>query len=843
LQSPLTGRDEELAMLLDAADRAERERKAVLFTIIGVPGLGKSRLVRETADRLAERGWSVVKGRCLPYGDGITYWPVQEMIRDLAGIEVELDSNAAYARLSAVAPDADVADRLGMLLGHSTEAGQETVGGGDREIAFAFRRLVEHVAATRGPLMLIFEDIHWAEPPLLELIEHLVIWTRDVPLLVACPARPELLDIRPAWGSGRMEASRIMLEPLTEDEARVLLGALLAVDDLPVELRQRVLDRAEGNPLFVEEVVRMLIEEGLVERRGDRWVARPEAAEVRVPDSVEALIRARLDTLPVPERATLQAAAVVGRVFQRSAVAAIAPGPEPSPLEQHLEDAILRDLITDERAPDEPTFRFRHILIRDVAYATLPKARRADLHRGVAEWLRAWAGERIEEFVEIEAYHLEQSVQLLAEVAGTVDAEQLQSAASVLLKAGRRAIGRDDFRAARSFADRALALELPDLNARLEAEALLVEALFQLSEFAPAAELSRVLEPAAEAAGRKDLQAQALLVLAREIWLRVGEADSEAAVRQIERVRELAAESGDKVTLARALEYLGYGGFWQGDFDRAVRWWLELRELCVREGWLSREAEVLLLLARIGGQRGENVERRQLLAQARELAARGPSRLARARVERTLGSTEILSGSWDDAVAILSACAGPLEELGDLVEAYAAHAFLGDIANGTGQFERALTHYEKALSLVMDHAGYRPEAERRLAEVHLAMGHLDEAAQHAEEAVRLVVPDDVYTMASTRTDLGLVREKQGRVDEAESLLREAMEILSRTEYNGWEQQMSLAAFLLRQGRAEEGRAALADALGRAERYGPESQLPDYVTRAATAAAREGGVQL
>ena len=182
-----------------------------------------------------------------------------------------------------------------------------------------------------------------------------------------------------------MEASRISLEPLTEEESRSLLGALLTVEDLPAELRQRVLDRAEGNPLYVEEVVRLLIEEGVVEQSQRPLVRHPGRRRRKVPDSVEALIRARLDTLPAPERVLLQAGSVVGRVFQRSAVASIAPPDQvPPPLETHLEDAILRDIITEERAPDEPTFRFRHILIRDVAYNTLPKARRAELHAGVA---------------------------------------------------------------------------------------------------------------------------------------------------------------------------------------------------------------------------------------------------------------------------------------------------------------------------------------------------------------------------------------------------------------------------------------------------------------------------
>jgi predicted ATPase len=493
LEAPLTGRDEELALMLDAADRAKRERKAVLFTIFGVPGVGKSRLTREATARLSTDGWRVVRGRTLPYGDGITYWPLAEIVRALAGIDADMPPDDAFDRLRQLAPGADVADRLALALGIRTSGEDGAAESGAKDIAFAFRRLVESIGATT-PLVLIFEDIHWAEPPMLDLIEYLATWTRDAPVLIVCPSRPELLDTRPAWGSGRMEASRISLEPLTEEESRSLLGALLTVEDLPAALRQRVLDRAEGNPLFVEEVVRMLIEGGVVVRREGHWYATKAAADVKVPDSVEALIRARLDTLPAPERVLLQAGSVVGRVFQRSAVASIAPPDQvPPPLETHLEDAILRDIITEERSPDEPTFRFRHILIRDVAYNTLPKARRAELHGAVARWLRDWSGSRIDEFVEIEAYHLEQAVLLRREIGEAVDAADREVAVRALLASARKAIARDDTRALQTFADRTIALE-PIGADRLDALWFQVDALNRLARHSDAAKLAVPLE-------------------------------------------------------------------------------------------------------------------------------------------------------------------------------------------------------------------------------------------------------------------------------------------------------------------------------------------------------------
>ncbi|MGH2462684.1 MAG: AAA family ATPase [Candidatus Limnocylindria bacterium] len=382
LAAPLTGRDEEMALLGEAARRAQHASKAVLYTILGVPGVGKSRLVRELSAQLVEDGWRVLRGRCLPYGEGITYWPVAEVVRGMSGITPETDHGAAVGLLRAAAPDAETADRLAFAIGltHEPPVGGEAL---DREIAWAFRKFVE-AAASEQPLVLVVEDIHWAEPPLLDLIEYLATWIRERPVLMLCLTRPDLLDVRPGWGSGRMEASRLQLEPLSRHETAALVRSLLHVEGLPQEVRDQVLDRAEGNPLFVEETIRMLIDRGAVLERDGRWVAAASVAEVEVPETIEALIRARLDSLPRDERTVLQGASVIGRTFQRSAVATLVEGP----VERHLEQAILRDIVSEEPSV-EPAYRFKHILIRDVAYATLPKAPRAELHRKVVDWLTA----------------------------------------------------------------------------------------------------------------------------------------------------------------------------------------------------------------------------------------------------------------------------------------------------------------------------------------------------------------------------------------------------------------------------------------------------------------------
>ncbi|MEP7379468.1 MAG: AAA family ATPase [Chloroflexota bacterium] len=843
LEAPLTGRDEELNLLLNAARRAKQENKATLFTILGVPGVGKSRLVREASARLAGEGWSTVKGRCLPYGDGITYWPVADIVRELCGITPDMSIDEAAARLADASPDPEVADRLALIVGAAgggATGGGEQSSGGDREIAWGFRLLVEHLVRDRGPMMLVFEDIHWAEPPLLDLIEYLVTWTRDAPLLVVCPSRPELIDTRPAWGAGRMEGSRISLEPLSEAESRSLLGALLTVDDLPPELRQRILDRAEGNPLFVEEVVRMLIEEGVVERKGDHWVANQDASSVRVPESVEALIRARLDTLPAPERKVLQAASVVGRIFQRSAVTAISPGEGAGPIDRHLEDAVLRDLITDERVPTEPTFRFRHILIRDVAYATLPKAQRAELHGAVADWLRTWAGARMDEFIEIEAYHLEQRLLLQQELTGRVDPTDKQRAIDALFASGQRAKARDDSRAALSFTERALALEPQPGEQRLELTWLHIDSLRRQSQYRRAGELAAKLEIEAHEFGRRDIEGRAILAKAGDQWISPEKADREGAFVELSRALELLEASGDDLHLLGVLQMLGYGGWWTGDLGEATRYWSRQREVARAHGWASQEAEAVSQLARAKALGGEFEPVRELLAEARELAAKGSSRLIRAEVERVFGS---FNQRVDAAIAeeALSSALPTLEEFGDHEEQYVALSHLGDIAMRRDEKEVALALHRRALEHVEAHVGYKPESLRRMAQLLIELGRTDEAEPIIEDAVKMTAKGDFVTIASTGMVLGLLREAQGNDAEAERLLRDALTEIERTGFalSIWEEQLMLAEFLLRHGRNTEAEEFLEKARANNRRYGPQSPILEYIDRRAARVAEVG----
>src|ERR671935_1306256 len=321
MSAPLVGREAELDLLTNTYERALRDRRAHLFTIYGEPGVGKSRLAHEFTDSL--EGATVLPGRSLPYGEGVTYWPLAEMVKCAAGIADDDPLDVAIEKLRAFCEDEAVADLLGLASGVLEAVRAER---SQQEIAWAAREWSQRLAQEQ-PLVLVFEDIHWAEEPLLELIEHLSEWVREGPLLLLCLARTELLDLRPGWGGGRVRATAIELEPLPREESEQPVEALMTDGELPENARRQLLDKTEGNPLFVEETMRMLAEDGL------------ECVD-KIPDTVQALIAARIDRLPAEAKVLLQRAAVIGRVFWGGALERLSP--ELESIEQSLDDLILR---------------------------------------------------------------------------------------------------------------------------------------------------------------------------------------------------------------------------------------------------------------------------------------------------------------------------------------------------------------------------------------------------------------------------------------------------------------------------------------------------------------------
>ncbi len=806
LSAPLTGRGDEMALLRDAARRARSGSKAVLATVVGVPGVGKSRLGRELGAWLEAEGWQVLHGRCLPYGDGITYWPVAEIVRSMVGITPDLDRDAALAGLRSAAPDSGTADRLAFAIGLTSEA---PVGGEglDREIAWAFRMMVE-AAASERPLMVVIEDIHWAEPVLLDLIEYLATWVRDRPLMILCLSRPELVDARPAWGSGRMEASRLQLEPLGREDGLALVAALLHVEGLPEALRDRILDRAEGNPLFVEETIRMLIDRRAVVERDGRWVAGEAIAEIEVPETIEALIRARLDGVPPGERAVLQAASVIGRSFQRSAVATLVE----APVERALEEAILRDMITEEPAA-EPGYRFKHVLIRDVAYAALPKARRAELHRRLVDWIRDRAGERLDELVEIEAYHLEQAAHLQRELEGRAEAALVEAASRALERSAQKAIDREDLRAVVGFAERALDLEPGSGERRMEIEMLLLQGLHASGDLRRARELGERLAEAAGRSGRHDLRGRALHAMALDVWMGLGHAQGlTAGVALLNEARTELENAGDREHLADVVFDLAFEGHWLGDVDRSLAGFQAAAELARELDDAAREVRALTTVANAHVYRGEVAEADRVLSRAMALSPK-TSRLSQARVWLVRGNSLFWSGrDPDEGRALVMRVLQVAEESGSAELQEVALQGLGNMAWVDGDPPGAIAQFEEQVRVLeeMGHAGRLPEADRLLAEALVATGDLERAEFHAQRAVDTVGADDWYTVGTSRLALGSVRDAQGREEEAGRLVREGREVIERTGFRPGLSQAYLAEaeFHLGHGREDEGKRSL-----------------------------------
>jgi class 3 adenylate cyclase/tetratricopeptide (TPR) repeat protein len=836
LKAPLLGRDEEMLQLLDTAERVRHDRKAMLFTLLGPPGIGKSRLAREASDRLAVRDWQVLRGRCLPYGDGITYWPVAEMARQASGITPEMGALEAVAALVASSPDSAVSDRLAFAIGLTRES-PVSGAGIDREIAWAFRRWVQAQAA-RSPLLLVFEDIHWAEPPMLDLIEYLATWSGDSPVLLVCLSRPELLDKRPAWGGGRFQSTRIQLEPLSRQESAAMVAALLTVEGLPEGLRNEMLERADGNPLFVEELIRMLLDEGTIIRKGNRWIAAPAAKDVKVPSTIEALIRARLDTLPRRERTALQAGSVIGRTFDRPMLQMLDDEPD---LDTVLENLMVRDLISEEATSSHyPSYRFKHILVRDIAYATLPKARRTALHTLAAAAMLAHGDERAGELIEIRTYHLEEAVKLETELQGKPNDALRKEAVAALGASGRKALARGDYRAAESFIQRCLALDPAPPEHRLEVEFVLLEVEYRQSRHERTRQEGKRLEAAARKLHRRDLEGRAILLQSQAIWIGDPEGGADKALKRLVEAQVLLREAGDLPFLYEVSYQLGFGGWWFGHLEEAWSWWSEAREIAQRLGDRGREARACVYLGGVRYHQARIAEAKDLRREAVTLAANGGSRVDWGFASSRYGWLVALTESLDEGLRLSEEALPAMEEAGDFFELARSEDQVGRIYRLKGMVGQAVRHYERAVDLSdqMKETGFRPEIERDLAEALLQLGDLEGAAAHAGAGVRVVAHDDWASIANTKMALGCVRAKQGGVPEAEALLREAVSVIEGTDYvsERWEQYLNLAEFLLSEGRAGEADEWIAKTREITGLYGVGSALATYVERRLAAAA-------
>jgi class 3 adenylate cyclase len=420
LRAPLVGRDPELELLRSVYERAEAEARTHLVTIYGEAGVGKSRLTSEFVAWAESRHPrpTVVRGRCLPYGEGITYWPLAEILKGEAGVLDTDPPEVALEKIRKIGGEL-LTPELTSDPRRAAAALAYTVGVEDPDIPFrelpprqvqieaqvAWRSFFSALAL-EAPVVVVVEDIHWADPAMLDLLEDLSGRVRGQALFL-CPSRPELAARRPGWGGGRRNFSSVALEPLSEADADRLIGLLLAVEDLPAEVHGRILERAEGNPFFLEEIIRQLIDEGRIERTEDRWRAVSGIEDVAIPDTIQGVLAARIDLLDPEDKRALQSAAVVGRIFWTGPVASLLDGTADA-LDEALDRLEGRELVLARLGTSmagEREYIFKHVLVRDVAYESLPKRERADAHTRVAGWIEGTLGERKREFAELLAYH------------------------------------------------------------------------------------------------------------------------------------------------------------------------------------------------------------------------------------------------------------------------------------------------------------------------------------------------------------------------------------------------------------------------------------------------------
>jgi class 3 adenylate cyclase/tetratricopeptide (TPR) repeat protein len=775
--APLVGRDEELDLLYNTYSRVVRDGRAHVFTIYGEPGVGKSRLAREFVEGLDRA--TILVGRCLPYGEGITYWPLAEMVKVAAGITDDDPVREAVEKLRDCCEDEAVADLLALASGVLEAVEGER---SQQEIAWAVREWADQMARVQ-PLVLAFEDIHWAEEPLLELIEHLATWVREAPLLLLCLARPELLDIRPAWGGGRLRATAIELEPLDTPAIEEMVGTLVARTPLDYTDVDALVEKTGGNPLFVEETIRMLAEEGA------------DGAE-RIPDTVQALIAARIDRLPADAQTLLRRAAVVGRTFWAGALASLSPELEVDPV---LEDLLMRDFIVRESRSSisgERAYRFKHVLIREVSYGGLSKFERASIHTRFAAWLRERAGE---ELLEVRAYHLDHAATLRAELEGAAPPELSSEAAAALEAAGRRAFAREANQVARRSFLRALELE-PTLERRYQA----ARAAWRVADYPV---LSREMEEvcaAAEAEGATKIQGRALTALAEAAILR--EADLPRAERLVAKALEVLAPD-DKVGRFDALAVQGTIAWSRGDLVTEERVMEEALALARETGRVDLESEVLDTLASVYIARLEFDRAEPLGERALALAEESGSVAALGRAYRYLGQLNLARRRLDDADAALDHARTYLSEAGAawaLARTIHWAAWVAWLRGDLRGAERLFRESIRVLTPIEDRATLC-ESQRSLAELVLELGRVDEAERLALAARQTVGPQDLTSLATTAMALGKVRAAQGRDEEAEQLLREAHATIADTEHlkGRAETLEALAQFLRDRGRDAE----------------------------------------
>jgi class 3 adenylate cyclase len=787
------GRERELGLLREAFGRVVADRSCQLFTLLGTAGVGKSRLVEEFLGSLD--GARVVRGHCLSYGEGITYYPVVEVLLQLSGA----DPDTAIGELVV---DEVAAGALRALLGG------EGVVASTNEAAWAFRKLLERIALT-APLVVVFDDIHWGEPTFLELVEHVADLSRDAPILLLCVARPELLDRQVGWGGGKLNATTSLLEPLDPVATDVLIEALLAGGELDEALRARIRDAAGGNPLFVEEMLALVRESG--------------NGHVTVPPTIQALLAARLDQLEPSERGVLERGSVEGKEFHRGAVVALAP--EQAAPDAQLMTLVRKDLIRPDRPtlPGEDAYRFRHLLIRDAAYEALPKAVRAELHQLFALWLDERAADLVERD-EIVGYHLEQAYRYKAELGQIDDAARAMAAAAAerLGAAGQRAIERADVGAARNLLERTVALLPPDmLDVVLELK--LAQTLFMAGD--PAAAVACAARTAERAAASGDRLG--------ELHARIHQVRSLAQTDPEGRFEELAALAEEARPLFEQVGYdAGLATLWEAvcdvehqrcRYDAGAAAAERAIEHARRSG--DRQLEQLLLLPLILETCQGTKPVDEYLLWLNDVVARyGDQPVIDGYRSRALG----LLGRFEEARALHAKTVAALRERGARIEEGISAQGGWRIEMDAGDLHAAERIARRGCELLEEigERSFLSTQACQLAESLYALGRDKEAAEWADLGPKLGASDDVLTQMLSRQVLAKLAARRRDHALAQTLIGEAVALAKTTQalIAQADTRMDLAHVLAMAGQTKRAIAELERAAALYERKGATACL-------------------
>jgi predicted ATPase/class 3 adenylate cyclase len=759
----LVGREEELEALVAALSRARREREPQLVTLVGVPGIGKSRLVWELFQRVDQEHeitfWR--QGRSLPYGEGVSFWALGEMVKAQAGVLETDDAGRTEAKLretirAFVSDPADaqwLESHLRPLVG--LEAAAEAGSGGRDEAFAAWRRFLEALAEER-PLVLVFEDLHWADDSLLDFVDYLVEWASGVPILVVGTARPELLSRRPGWGGGKPNALTLSLSPLSGEETARLVHSLLGRSVLEAEIQETLLERAGGNPLYAEEFVRMLAERG--------------SGELPLPESVQGLIAARLDGLTPEEKALLQAGAVLGKVFWLGAATELAEVERWS-AEERLHALERKEFLRRERRTSvagEIEYAFRHLLVRDVAYGQIPRGVRADKHRIAAAWIESLG--RPDDHAEMLAHHYLRALELSRE-AGQPTGDIAEAARHVFEEAGDRASSLNSFPAAVRFYDEALALGGSEDVDRADVQFRRARALHLAGDERRGDALGEAREALLQTGDREHAaEADALL---SEYWWHRG--DRDRSLVNLDRARELVASLPPSQGKAYVLSQVARYRMLADENEEAIRIGEEALAMAEALGLEELQAHALdnIGVARINldDMRGlDDLERSIEIA----VAARSPEA---ARAYNNLGATAWMLGDFRRACTLTDEAVAVAERLGNATVAKYSRILQIQMLFPRSEWDEGLRRADEFLAACEAGESHYLESGIRGTRAYVRLARDD--VEGALDDVQRMLPaarraGDPQALVPALIGAARLYVEVGRVDEAKELAREAL---------------------------------------------------------------------